>query len=115
MAFGECPVCGEKYHLRITDPNWHKERGLEIGDVLKEKCFCCWKELKEYDVVEVISVPDGNDEIEVGDIGAVLLVHEQKGKESVYEVECVRSDGTNKWLQTMKRNNLKYVFEKNEK
>lgn len=109
MPYGECPTCGQKYHLRVGDPKeWYRERGLAFGDLLIEKCYFCWKDLKEYDVVEVISKPEGNEEIEIGDIGTVLIVHDSSKEHGAYEVECVLEDGTNKWLTTLKRENIRY-------
>jgi hypothetical protein len=69
------------------------------------ECYFCWKELKEYDVVEIWTVPEKySDKIDKGDLGAVLIVHGQ----GQFEVECVQEDGTTKWLETLPRNCMWY-------
>lgn len=115
MPYGECPVCGEQYHLRVGDAKaWYEDRGLAFRETLKEKCYGCWKELSEYDVVKVISVPKDVVGVEIGDTGAVLMIHKQENDNLAYEVESVLPDGSNKWLGTFRRENLWYDFKSNK-
>jgi hypothetical protein len=53
-----------------------------------------------FDLVEVIGVPEQHEGlIEVGDIGAVLEIYDNGD----FEIECLRPDGTYKWLETLNR------------
>ena len=110
MPYSKCPVCGDSFHLLVREDleTWHSSRGIQIGDVASEKCFGCWRDLREYDVVEVIDAPEDIAGVTVGDLGAVLMVHELNGSAVAYEVECVLPDGSAKWLGTFKRQHLRY-------
>ncbi|WP_269542361.1 DUF4926 domain-containing protein [Cerasicoccus fimbriatus] len=112
MPFGKCPVCDLHYHIRPDDPlNWHRNHGLEIGEPLISECYFCWKELSEYDAVKVISLPeDCPQAVEIGDTGTVLISHNSDPENLAFEVECVNENGSTKWLATLYRFNLHYVF-----
>jgi len=108
MATTKCSRCGESFHLRLTseqaiDELRAKERN---GDVL---CIRCFKNLNQYDVVQVISENSGVPEAEIGDKGVVLMLLNTPQGESDYKVECVLANGTNKWLGTFKREQLKWL------
>jgi len=108
MTYTKCSRCGEVFHLRLTseqaiDELHTKERN---GAVL---CIGCFKNLKEYDVVQVISENSDVPEAQVGDKGAVLMMLNNSNGEPSFEVECVLPDGTNKWLGTFKREQLKWL------
>ncbi|MDB9741931.1 DUF4926 domain-containing protein, partial [Akkermansiaceae bacterium] len=110
-----CPVCKKCYHLSVINPKeWHHSKGLEFGETLKEKCYPCEKELKLYDVVEVISIPKSGCNIEVGDMGAVLMIYNEGEEGVAFEVECVLEDGSNKWLATFDRRQLQYHIKQNK-
>ena len=56
--------------------------------------------IDQYDLVEVIRVPENHaDVIKVGDIGAVLEIYDNGD----FEIECLRPDGSYKWLKTLNR------------
>jgi hypothetical protein len=111
MPYSKCPICSQLFHLTITKDldQWYRKHAPDkkIGDEVSIQCFGCWKELKEYDVVRVISEPDTVSAAKIGDIGAVVMVHDNSN-EKAYEVECVLPDGTTKWLETFKRIQLRY-------
>ena len=109
MAFTNCSRCGESFHLRITS--------TESIDELKKKeherkvfCLGCFKAVKEYDVVKVISLNKSVPEAEVGDIGAVLMVYSPEA----FEIECVLDTGSTKWLGTFTRDKIKWQPTPNE-
>lgn len=107
MPYATCPNCSDTFHLRITEniDDWNKKFPTSSDGIRYMECFYCWKELKEYDVVEVFRNSDPElENVSVGDKGAVVLVHST----SDLEVECVNPDGTTKWLHTIPRKNLKY-------
>ena len=118
MPFSKCPICGGVFHLFVgTDITaWYAKHaaGKKVGEEVSLECFECWKELKEYDVVEVIATPDSADDVEIGDFGAVLLVLESKDGKKAFEVESVLPDGRNKWLHTFERHQLRYSVKKNK-
>lgn len=61
------------------------------------------KIINQYDLVEVILVPEKHGTvIEIGDIGVVVKKHDDRN----FDVECLRPDGSSKWLETL---NLKYL------
>ncbi len=72
VAFTKCSQCGESFHLRLTSDQALNElhEKENNGEVL---CLGCLKELKEYDVVQVVvknpTIPDAK----TGDKGAVLM------------------------------------------
>jgi len=108
MPYGTCPNCNDSFHLRITEniEKWNAKFPQAEDGIRYIECFNCWKELKEYDVVEVLrnSMPE-LEGVFVGDKGVVVLKHSI----NEFEVECVNSDGTTKWLHTISRKNLKFV------
>lgn len=54
--------------------------------------------IDQYDLVEIVQVPAGYEGmIEVGDIGAVLEIDDNES----FEIECIRPDGSYKWLATL--------------
>lgn len=105
MAYTKCSRCGEAFHLRITSDDSLKELQLkeQKSEVL---CLGCFKSVKEYDVVKVIAENIGVPEARIGDIGAVVLVHEGGG---VFEVECVLENGHTKWLGAFKKEQIKWI------
>ena len=70
------------------------------------RCIGCFKGIKELDVVEVISNNSQMPEVEIGDIGAVVMVHENS---DAFEVECVLENGDTKWLCALTRDQLKWL------
>ena len=100
MPFGKCPICGMEYHLQETDhAQWYKDRGLEFGALLIEKCFLCWQELKPSDRVRVLRPPDDSPGISAGDIGYVMEVMESSGDKR-YRVEA---ESPAKWVASFER------------
>jgi hypothetical protein len=56
--------------------------------------------IDQFDLVEVIGVPEHHEGlIDVGDIGAVLEIYDNGD----FEIECLRPDGSYKWLETLNR------------
>lgn len=78
--------------MRITSDDSISElrRKEQRNEVL---CLGCFKNLKAYDVVKVISVNSGVPEAQVGDIGAIVLAHNDG---MAFEVECVLENGETK-------------------
>ena len=61
------------------------------------------KVINQYDLVEVIQVPEKHGSVvEIGDIGVVVEKHDDRN----FDVECLRPDGTSRWLATL---NIKYL------
>ena len=59
--------------------------------------------ISQYDLVEIIQVPEKyKGVIHVGDVGTVV----EKYDEENFEIECVQSDGSYRWLETL---NVEYV------
>jgi hypothetical protein len=59
--------------------------------------------IDQFDVVEIIAVPEQyKDVIDIGDIGVVIEIDDNES----FEIECVRPDGSYKWLETL---NIRYV------
>jgi len=59
--------------------------------------------IDQYDLVEVIAVPEKHiGIIDIGDIGVVVEIDDNES----FEIECVRPDGSYKWLETL---NSKYI------
>lgn len=59
--------------------------------------------IDQFDLVEVIAVPEKHiGIIDIGDIGVVVEIDDNES----FEIECVRPDGSYKWLETL---NIKYV------
>ena len=117
MPNSKCQVCGDSFHLLVREDleAWHSSRGIRIGEEANERCFGCWRELREYDVVEVIEKPEDIAGVIVGDLGTVVMVHELNGSAVAYEVECVLPDGSSKWLGTFKRPHLRYIIDQDNK
>ena len=115
MPYSTCPNCGARFHLSISgDPrDWYQEyaQDKQVGDEVELQCFECWKELKEYDVVKVISSSKGGN-IKKDDIGTVVMILGEKDNRA-YEVECVLPDGSTKWIDTFKRDEIKFELKKN--
>lgn len=105
MAYTKCSRCGDEFHLRITSDDSINElrRKEQRSEVL---CLACFKSLKEYDVVKVISENPGVPEARVGDIGAIVLAHNDG---MAFEIECVLENGETKWLGTFKEEQIKWV------
>ena len=56
-----------------------------------------------YDLVEIIAVPEiYQGLIDIGDIGVVVEIDDNES----FEIECIRPDGSYKWLATL---NSKYI------
>lgn len=66
----------------------------------------CDKEIQEYDIVEVIEVANGSPEIEVGDIGVILMIFNSG---EAFEVECVLENGQSKWQSSLKREQFRWL------
>ena len=61
------------------------------------------EKIDQYDLVEIIQVPEQLESvIDIGDIGVVLEKHNEKN----FEVECVQPGGSSKWLATL---NVRYI------
>ncbi|MEN3158682.1 DUF4926 domain-containing protein [Alkalimonas sp. NCh-2] len=105
MAYTKCSRCGEEFHLRIASDDSLKELRFkeQRNEVL---CLGCFKSIKEYDVVKVISENSSVPEARVGDLGAVVLVH---GDGAAFEVECVLDNGSTKWIGTFKKGQVKWL------
>lgn len=59
--------------------------------------------IDQYDLVEIIQVPEGYQGIiDIGDIGIVLEIDDNES----FEIECIQPDGSYKWLETL---NSRYV------
>ena len=106
------PGLRAKFHLLVSTgiDSWYAVHapGKRPGDEIDQPCFGCWKELRTYDVVEVISLPrDVSNLVSEGDEGTVLMVYEDGIGNKAYEVECVLPNGTNKWLHTFERRHLR--------
>ena len=55
--------------------------------------------INQYDLVEVIQVPEEYEGvIDIGDIGVVV----EKYDDENFEIECVKPGGSYKWLETLK-------------
>jgi hypothetical protein len=110
MPYSKCPACGLVSHLSVKGDvaAWYSARGKNVGEEVSELCYGCWKELKEYEVVEVIAKPSDTEDVKIGDIGTVLLVMEGADGTKGFEVESVRPDGSNGWLHTFQRHQLRY-------
>ena len=54
--------------------------------------------IDQYDLVEVIRVPEEHQGvIEIGDVGVVVEIDDNQ----TFEIECLRPDGSYKWLETL--------------
>ncbi|MGF1770301.1 DUF4926 domain-containing protein [Enterovibrio makurazakiensis] len=109
MAFTNCSRCGESFHLRITSSESIEElkRKEDAGEVL---CISCFRTIKEHDVVEIVSLNKNVPEAQIGDSGAVVMVHDNRA----FEIECVLSDGSAKWLGSFSREQIKWLQSPNE-
>lgn len=59
--------------------------------------------IDQYDLVEIVHVPEMHrGVIDVGDIGIVVEIYDDDN----FEIECVRPDGSYKWLKTL---NSRYI------
>ncbi len=58
------------------------------------------EEIREYAIVKVIALCPKVPEAEIGDEGTVLMIFGDNTKPDAFEIECVKSDATNKWLGT---------------
>lgn len=108
MPFVTCPNCGEYFHLNVREnlEEWNERFPRSSDDVRYSKCFGCWKKLEEYDVVKILAIPESKEDfVAGGDIGTIVYVY----SDDAFEVECVMSDGSTKWLAEFPRNFLKYV------
>ena len=108
MPYARCPNCGDSFHLNVAQnvKEWNNKFPVSDDGNRYMDCFYCWKELEEYDVVEICK-DSSQKNVSVGDKGTIVLLHSN----NEFEVECVNPDGTTKWLHTMPRNVLKYVRE----
>lgn len=66
-------------------------------------------QFKEYEVVEIVKYNSSVPKAEVGDTGTVLMILENQNQEIGYEIECVRKDGSIKWLGTFQEKHLKSI------
>jgi hypothetical protein len=90
MPYGKCPICGSTYHLGVTDhPQWYKDRGLEFGAILNEKCLGCFRDLKRGDRVRILRVVGDTVGLKIGDKGFIkeILETDKSGKRYVVEAE----------------------------
>jgi len=61
------------------------------------------EKIDQYDLVEIIQVPkEYAGLIDLGDIGSVVEKHDAES----FEIECIKPDGTHKWLETL---NIQYL------
>ena len=105
MAITSCSRCGEQFQLRVTaSESLEKLKQLELDG--KALCLGCFRTIQEYDVVKIITGNSDQPEIEVGDIGAILLVFNDG---EAFEVECVLENGQNKWQATLTRSQIKWI------
>ena len=114
MPYANCPHCGTTFHLRLTEEGaqrWKQEhsQAIKSGNTVSVPCFHCWKELREFDVVQVLQCPEGAAEVVAGEQGAVVAILKSKSGEVAYEVEAVAPDGSTRWLHTFGRSQLKAV------
>lgn len=118
MPSSTCPTCGKSFHLSVSGDvkEWYAKfvPNGGIGDTASLHCFECWKQLKPYDVVEVIAIPGGADDVTIGDLGTVLEVLNAPSLKEAYEVECVLPDGSNKWHHAFTRAQLCYSIQHNK-
>lgn len=114
MPYAKCPNCGTISHYKLTPEGaakWKQEHATAIskGEMASLKCFLCWKDLHELDVVEVIAPPPGNTEVLAGDTGAIVAVLSAQNGDIGYEVECVLKSGATKWVCAFERSQLKAI------
>ncbi|PCJ32496.1 MAG: DUF4926 domain-containing protein [Gammaproteobacteria bacterium] len=69
-------------------------------------CLGCFKSLREYDVVKVITEVKEQPKIEIGDIGTILLIFNNG---EAFEVENILNNGDTKWQSTLTRKQIKWV------
>ena len=108
MPFVNCPACGELFYLNVREnlEEWNARFPISPENVKYIECFGCSKELKEFDIIEVLAVPESDrDIVSVGDVGTVVFVYSN----DAFEVKCVMDDGSTKWLVKFPRNFIKYV------
>ena len=117
MPYSKCPSCNQIFHLLVSKDleKWYAQNapGKKVGDEVSIQCYGCWKELKEYEVVRVVSTSNKKNSVEVGDVGTILMIFDSS-EETAYEVECVLPDGSSKWIETLNRNQLRYEPELNK-
>jgi len=65
--------------------------------------------IREYAVVKVVSPNSSVPEAEVGDEGSVLMIYGEQSMPEAFEVECINSNGTNKWLGTFLPNQVELL------
>lgn len=108
MPFVTCPNCRETFHLNVLEKleGWNKCFPKSSDNVRYLECFGCWKKLEEYDVVKILAIPELRQNcVEIGDIGTIVYVYPNDN----FEVECVMSDGSTKWLAEFPRSSIKYI------
>ena len=105
MAYTKCSQRDEKFHLRITstDALESLKSKEDNGEVL---CNGCFRNIEELDVVQIISTNANVPEAEVGDVGAVVMVHTNTNG---FEIECVLENGDTKWLRPFTREQVKWL------
>ncbi|WP_197432187.1 hypothetical protein [Ectopseudomonas composti] len=91
--------------MRITSNDAFQE--LKLKEQRNEAlCLGCFKSIKVHDVIKVISENSEVPEAEVGDLGAVVIVHNNG---ETFEVECAQENGHTKWLGTFIKEQIKWV------
>lgn len=91
--------------MRITS----KESQNNLRQLESEEsvlCLGCFKSLREYDVVKVITEVKEQPKIEIGDIGTILLIFNNG---EAFEVENILNNGDTKWQSTLTRKQIKWV------
>ena len=66
MPFAKCPSCDMEFHINVSDVRrWYVERypTLNIGDVVPDLCFHCWKKAEEF---AKLDVKQGDDLVQQG-------------------------------------------------
>ena len=108
MPFLICSNCKSQFHVSIREKpdEWNKKFPNESDGNRYSTCFLCFKLLKENDVVEVWDIPSDFSGIDKGDKGTIVCKYDDNN----FEVECVNEDGTSKWLHTIHRDYLWYVW-----
>lgn len=115
MPYAKCPNCGQICHYAVSVENlkeWYKKHGA--GEKALALCFGCWKELKVGDIVSVLSKPKEKSLAKIGDIGAIMAIYGD-AKNLSYKIKSEMPNGNTKWIDTFKRNEIRYELKLNKK
>ncbi len=115
MPYAKCPTCGQISHYAVKNlEQWHKKHNPDFKETTVLPCFGCWKELKEGDIVCVLSKPNEKSLAEAGGVGTITAIHNNV-KTPSYEVKSVLPNGKIKWTGVFKRNQIRYEIALNKK